>query len=154
MHRHAIKDDQWELIKNLLPGQMGQPGVTAKDNRLFIDAVLWIARTGAPWRDLPEKFGPWNSVWRRFARWSKKGVWQRIANELGNPDLAELILDSTVIRAHQHAAGKKGDPRVPRSVGRAVGSAPKYIPLSTGRVSQRDSSLPADRSRTSSKVQR
>ena len=58
MHRHAIKDDQWERIKDMLPGKVGQPGVTAKDNRLFIDAVLWIARTGAPWRDLPMRFGP------------------------------------------------------------------------------------------------
>ena len=81
MHRHAIKDDQWERIKGMLPGQHGRPGVTAKDNRLFIDAVLWIARTSAPWRDLPVRFGPWNSVWRRFDRWSKKGVWERIMTE-------------------------------------------------------------------------
>ena len=69
----------------MLPGQVGRPGVTAKDNRLFIDAVLWIARTGAPWRNLPLRFGPWNSVWRRFDRWSKKGVWERIMTELGEP---------------------------------------------------------------------
>jgi transposase len=108
MRRHAITDDHWERIKDLLPGQPGQWGVTAKDNRLFVDAVLWIARTGAPWRDLPERFGNWNSIWRRFDRWSKKGVWQRIMETLQDPDLEWLLLDATVIRAHQDAAGKKG----------------------------------------------
>ena len=113
MRRHEIKDEDWERIKDMLPGQPGDPGVTAKDNRLFIDAVLWIAKTGAPWRDLPERFGNWNSVWRRFDRWSRKGVWLRIFEELKDPDLEWLILDSTVIRAHQHAAGaeKKSGPR-------------------------------------------
>jgi len=136
MHRHAIKDDQWERIKHLLPGQDGQPGVTAKDNRLFIDAVLWIARTGAPWRDLPLRFGHWNSVWKRFDRWSKKGVWERIMNELGDSDFKKLILDSTVIRAHQHAAGKKGVQTALPSVVRAAGSVPKFTPRSMERESQ------------------
>ena len=130
MHRHAIKDDQWERIKELLPGQVGRPGVTAKDNRLFIDAVLWIARTGAPWRDLPVRFGPWNSAWRRFDRWSKKGVWEQIMTELGDPDFEKLILDSTVIRAHQHAAGKKGDQRTPLLVVLAAGSVRRFTPRS------------------------
>jgi transposase len=130
MHRHAIKDDQWERIKDMLPGQVGEPGVTAKDNRLFVDAVLWIARTGAPWRDLPVRFGHWNSVWRRFDRWSKKGVWERIMIELGDPDFEKLIIDSTVIRAHQHAAGKKGGQRVPLSVVLAVDSVPRFTPRS------------------------
>lgn len=107
MRRHEIKDDQWERIKGLLPGKAGDPGVTAKDNRLFINAILWIGKTGAPWRDLPERFGNFNSVWRRFDRWSRKGVWDRIFRELQDPDLEWLLLDSTVIRAHQHAAGAK-----------------------------------------------
>jgi transposase len=108
MHpRHAIMDGKWDRIKDLLPGKKGDPGVTAKDNRLFIDAILWIAKTGAPWRDLPEHFGNFNSVWRRFDRWSRKGVWKRIFQELQDPDLEWLMLDSTVIRAHQHAAGAK-----------------------------------------------
>ena len=112
MHRHAIANEHWERIKDLLPGRAGDPGVTAKDNRLFVDAVLWIAKTGAPWRDLPERFGNWNSAWRRFDRWSIKGVWLQVFEELKDPDLEWLILDSTVIRAHQHAAGaeKKGAP--------------------------------------------
>ncbi len=108
MHRHEIKDDDWNRIQDLLPGQVGDPGVTAKDNRLFVNAVLWIGKTGAPWRDLPERFGPWNSAWKRFDRWAKKGVWKRVFETLQDPDLEWIIIDSTVVRAHQHAAGKKG----------------------------------------------
>jgi transposase len=105
MRRHEIKDEDWERIKDMLPGQPGDPGVTAKDNRLFVNAVLWIAKTGAPLRDLPERFGPWNSVWKRFDRWAKKGVWKRIFETMQEPDLEWVIIDSTVVRAHQHAAG-------------------------------------------------
>ena len=105
MRRHEIKDEDWERIKDMLPGQPGDPGVTAKDNRLFINAVLWIGKTGAPWRDLPERFGPWGSVWKRFDRWAKKRVWKRVFEALQDPDLEWMILDGTVIRAHQHAAG-------------------------------------------------
>ena len=108
MRRHEIKDEDWERIRDLLPGKAGDPGVTAKDNRLFVNAVLWIAKTGAPWRDLPERFGNWNSVWKRFGRWSKKGVWERVFQALQDPDLEWLMFDSTVVRAHQHAAGAKG----------------------------------------------
>jgi transposase len=110
-HRHAILDGDWERIKDLLPGRAGQPGVTAKDNRLFIDAVLWIAKTGAPWRDLPERFGRWNSVWRRFDRWARKGIWRKLFGAFQDEDLEWLILDSTVIRAHPHAAGARIETR-------------------------------------------
>jgi transposase len=105
MRRHEIKGEDRERIKDLLHGQPGETGVTAKDNRLFINAVLWIGKTGAPWRDLPERLGPWGSVWKRFDRWAKKGVWERVFESLQDPDLEWMILDSTVIRAHQHAAG-------------------------------------------------
>lgn len=107
LRRHAMSDEHWGRIKDFLPGQEGDPGVTAKDNRLFIDAVLWIAKTGAQWRDLPERFGNWNSVWRRFDRWAAKGIWARVFRALQDPDLEWLLLDSTIIRAHQHAAGAK-----------------------------------------------
>lgn len=111
MRRHEIPEEQWERIKDLLPGKKGDPGVTAQDNRLFLNAVLWIGRTGAPWPDLPERFGKFNSVWRRFDRWAKKGVWERVFRALQDPDLEWLLLDSTIARAHQHAAGaKKGVP--------------------------------------------
>ena len=107
LRRHSIRDEHWERIQDFLPGQEGDPGVTAKDNRLFVDAILWIGKTGSPWRDLPERFGKWNSVAKRFARWSAKGVWERVFRALQDPDLEWLLLDSTVIRAHQHAAGAK-----------------------------------------------
>ena len=105
--RHAISDADWDRIEDLLPGRPGQPGWRAADNRRFIDAVLWIARTGAPWRDLPERLGNWNSVWRRFDRWSRKGTGKLVFEALQDPDLEWLVLDSTVIRAHPCAAGAK-----------------------------------------------
>jgi transposase len=119
MRRHEIKDEDWERIKDMLPGQPGDPGVTAKDNRLFVNAVLWIARTGAPWRDLPERFGPWGSAWKRFDRWAKEGVWGRVFEALLDPDLEWMILDSTVVRAHQHAAGAEKSDCVPSQGPRA-----------------------------------
>jgi transposase len=107
LHRHAIADADWERVKDLLPGRPGQTGWLARDNRLFIDAVLWIAKTGAPWRDLPERFGNWNTVWKRFDRWAKKGTWRQVFEALQDPDLEWLLLDSTIIRAHPCAAGAK-----------------------------------------------
>jgi transposase len=105
--RHAISDADWDRIMGLLPGREGQTGWIAEDNRLFIDAVLWIAKTGAPWRDLPERFGKWNSVWKRFDRWARKGTWKLVFEALQDGDLEWLVLDSTVIRAHPCAAGAK-----------------------------------------------
>lgn len=108
LRRHEITDAQWELIEPLLPGKEGDPGATAADNRRFINAVFWLAKTGAPWRDLPERFGKWNSVFQRYNRWCAKGVWWKIVEALGgDEDLEELMLDSSVVRAHQHAAGAK-----------------------------------------------
>lgn len=107
MRRYAIRDDQWERVKSLLPGKPEDPGQTANDNRLFIDAILWIGRTGAPWRDLPERYGKWNSVFKRFDRWAKKGVWERVFETLQEPDLEWMMIDTTIVRAHQHAAGQK-----------------------------------------------
>ncbi len=136
-HRHAISDEDWVRIKDLLPGQPGPHGKVAKDNRLFLDAVLWIARTGAPWRDLPERFGLWNSVWRRFDRWSKKGVWRQVFDALQDPDLEWVILDSTVVRVHPHAAdapqkGTAAGAKPIRPWGEAgAGSAPRSTSPST-----------------------
>jgi transposase len=122
MHRrHEISDEHWEAINDLLPGKEGDPGVTAKDNRLFVNAVLWIAKTGAPWRDLPERFGNWNSVFQRFNRWCKAGVWQTIMEKLQDPDLGVLLLDSTIIRAHQHAAGAEDSSAEAEALGRSRG---------------------------------
>jgi putative transposase len=108
MARTILRDDQWERIQDLIPGKVGDCGVTAKDNRLFIEAVLWIARTGAPWRDLPAELGNWHTTFTRFSRWSKTGIWQRVIDAVRDDvDLEALMLDSTIVRAHQHAAGAK-----------------------------------------------
>ncbi len=135
--RHAIADADWDRIKDLLPGRPGQPGWVAKDNRLFLDAVLWIAKTGVPWRDLPERFGNWNSVWKRFDRWSRKGTWKLVFEALQDPDLEWLILDSTVIRAHPHAAGAKKNGRNRRPRGAGTGTQPGRLWNQNPRRSQR-----------------
>ena len=104
---YTISDERWERLAPLLPGKPSDPGRTARDNRLFLDAVLWIARTGAPWPALPERFGKHNSVFQRFNRWAKRDVWERLFDALQEPDAEWLLLDSTTVRAHQHAAGAR-----------------------------------------------
>ena len=106
MVRKQLGDKQWKRIAGVLPGGVGRRGRPGADNRLFIEAVLWIARTGCPWRDLPAEFGSWNSVYQRFARWSKAHRWQRIFALLSEQArFKEAFIDSTIVRAHQHAAG-------------------------------------------------
>lgn len=109
MIRRELTDTQWARIERLVPGKEGDRGRHGADNRLFVDAVLWIARTGAPWRDLPDEFGNWNSVFQRFRRWAKAGRWESLFKELSvDSDCEYLIIDATIVRAHQHAAGGKG----------------------------------------------
>ena len=135
--RHAISDADWDRVQHLLPGQPGQHGGVAQDNRRFLDAVLWIARTGAAWRDLPDRLGHWNSQWRRFDRWAKKGRWDPILAALRDPELDVLILDSTAVRAHPCAAGakKSGTGLAARTIRRlaraAAGSGPRCTAAST-----------------------
>ena len=125
MRRYELTDEEWGRVEQLLPGREGCAGGQAKDNRLFINAVIWMARSGAPWRDLPERFGLSNSVFQRFNRWSKSGAWQRVMQALQSPDLEALLLDSTIIRAHQHAAGsQKKSGRTKRWDGRGAVSVP------------------------------
>lgn len=121
LRRHEITDEQWNAIRDFLPGKEGDPGATATDNRLFVNAVVWIAKTGAPWRDLPERFGNWNSVFQRFNRWCKTGVFPTIMEKLHDSDLGVLLLDSTIIRAHQHAAGAEGSSAEAEALGRSRG---------------------------------
>jgi putative transposase len=119
--RKMLRNDQWERIEHLLPGKASDRGVTAKDNRLFMEAVLWIARTGSPWRDLPPQLGDWHNVYTRFSRWGKTGVWQRVIEAVStNADLQALLLDSTIVRAHQHAAGAQKKKARKRSGDRAA----------------------------------
>lgn len=122
MPRKRLRDEQWERIKDLLPGKVTDSGVTAKDNRLFLEAVLWIARTGSPWRDLPPALGNWHATYTRFSRWGKKGVWQRVIEAISEDvDLEALLIDSTVVRAHQHAAGAQKKKARKRSGARVAG---------------------------------
>ena len=126
MRRFGLRDDQWDRIKDLLPGREGSVGVTAADNRLFVDAVLYRVlyryRTGVPWRDLPEHFGDPINVHRRFSRWAKSGVWERVFEHLtADADNEYAMIDSTIVRAHQHSAGaKKKTTRTRQSAARAV----------------------------------
>ena len=108
MRRYALRDDQWERIKDTLPGREGHVGGTAEDNRLFVEAVLFRYRAGIPWRDLPERFGDWNIVYQRFNRWAKSGVFERIFKMLASDhDNEYMMIDATIVRAHQHSAGAR-----------------------------------------------
>jgi transposase len=107
--RYALRDDQWERIKDILPGREGHVGGTARDNRLFVEAVLYRYRAGIAWRDLPERFGDFRVIHTRHTRWSKRGVWRRIFEYLAeDADNEYAMIDSTIVRAHQHSAGAKG----------------------------------------------
>lgn len=109
LHRHDVSDRHWAIIAPHLPGQAGQWGGVARDNRQFINAVFWILRTGAPWRDLPPEYGDWKNTHRRFCRWRDKGIWGALlALFIGEADFAWLMLDATHCKVHPHAAGAKG----------------------------------------------
>jgi transposase len=115
MRRGELTDEQWERLRLLLPPQKPKTGRPAQDHRRIMNGILWILRTGAPWRDLPERYGPWRTVASRFYRWQKAGVWQKIlaalqqeADAADQLDWSKHYVDSTMIRAHQHAAGAKG----------------------------------------------
>ena len=109
MLRDGIRDDQWDRIKDLLPGRIGHVGATARNNRLFIDAVLYRIRTGIPWRDLPERFGDFKNIHRRFSRWAEKGLWTNLLSLLTeDADEEYVMIDSTLVRAHQHSSGAVG----------------------------------------------
>lgn len=125
--RHELDDEQWQAVRGLLPRRAtADPDVADAENRLFLNAVLFVAKTGVPWRDLPERFGLWNSVWRRFDRWSKAGRWKAIAHALNEPDLEEVQLDSTSIRAHRSACGSLRRPGEKKN--RPTSDAPSAVP--------------------------
>ena len=113
--RYELSEGQWVRIAPMLPGKATDPGRTAADNRLFVNGVLWVLRSGAFWQHLPERYGKWKSVHARFTRWAKKGVWEKVLAELiRDRDNNYLMLDSTLVRVHQQAAGGKGGLRIRR----------------------------------------
>jgi len=108
LRRHEISDHDWERIKDLLPSENSGEGRPSKSNRLMLNAMLWKVKTGAPWRDLPERFGSWKTVYSRFSLWSKNGAFQAVFEQLvGDADMQDIAIDSTSCKAHQHAAGAK-----------------------------------------------
>ncbi len=116
-----MSEEQWERVAALLPGKVGDPGRSGADNRRFLEAVLWIARTGSPWRDLPEALGNWNSVFVRFRRWAVRGVFETIFTTLsGDPDFEYAIIEGTIVRVHQHATGARGGLKLTPSAARAA----------------------------------
>ena len=118
--RYALTDEQWAQIADTLPGRAGSVGVPAKDNRRFVDAVAYKFRAGIPWRDLPPRFGDWHRIYVRFNRWSKKGIWQQLFEQLSSdPNNEYALLDSTVVRAHRNASGALKKGALPSSPGQS-----------------------------------
>jgi transposase len=108
VRRHELTDEQFSKIEKILPGRKNSVGVTAKDNRAFMNGVIWIFKTGAPWRDLPVRYGHWKNVHRRFSRWSKSGIFDAVFRILSQDQGMEfLLIDGTIVKAHQHATGAK-----------------------------------------------
>ena len=121
MSRRTLADGQWERIAPLLLGKAGDRGRTAVDNRLFVDAVLWLARTAAPWRDLPPELGNWRTAHCRFRRWTHAGVWERLFEAMrADPDFESVLVDATICKAHADASGAKGGLRLTRSAALAA----------------------------------
>jgi transposase len=119
--RTVLTDAQWERIAPLLPGKKGDPGRSGDDNRRSLEGILWIVRTGAPWRDLPDAFGNWFTVWKRFRRWALKGVFEKVFKALsGEPDLEYAFVDGTIVKVHRHGSGAKGGLKIRPSADRAA----------------------------------
>jgi transposase len=123
--RHDISDRVWGILKRYLPGRKGAWGGVAQDNRLFINAVFWILRTGAPWRDLPPEYGDWKNTHRRYCRWRDKGVWESLLEKLiVAPDYEWLMIDASHVKVHPHGTGAVGGNQ---DMGRTKGgSIPRY----------------------------
>jgi transposase len=106
--RYGLRDDQWDRIKDMLPGRAGTEGRPARDNRLFVEAVLYRYRAGIPWRDLPERFGDFRVVHTRFTRWAARGIWKQVLEHLAqDADNEYAMIDATIVRVHQHASGAR-----------------------------------------------
>jgi transposase len=134
MGRHELTDDQWARLEPLLPPRKPWSGRSNLDHRQIVNGIVWIGKTGAPWRDLPAAYGKWQTVYSRFRRWQRAGIWSRLLQALqadadarGELDWSLHFVDGTVVRAHQHAAGAKKGAAIKPSAGAEVGSAPKSI---------------------------
>jgi len=111
--RYELTQAQWERVAPMLPGKASDPGRSGGDNRLFVNGCLWVLRSGAHWRDLPERYGKWKTLHKRFTRWAKAGVWDAVfASLIKDRDNQYLMLDTTLVRAHQQAATGKGGAKI------------------------------------------
>lgn len=139
MRRHELSDEQWAKLAPLLPPLRPATGRPARDHRTIINGILWLLKTGAPWRDLPERFGPWRTVVSRFYRWRQAGIWDRVLARLqqdGAVDWSLNLLDGTIVRAHQQAAGAKEGKTSKLSAEAAEASRLKFTSAPTGRDSR------------------
>jgi transposase len=128
MIRTVLTDVQWETMSPHCHGKIGDPGRSGGGNRLFVEAVLWKARTSSPWRDLPKEFGNWNTVFKRFDDWSRKGVFERIfAAVSDDPDMEYAMIDATIVPVHRHGHGAKGGPKIRPSANRKADGPPKSL---------------------------
>jgi transposase len=119
--RTVLTNAQWERIAPLLPGKKGDPGRSGDDNRRSLEGILWFVRTGAPWRDLPDVFGNWFTVWKRLRRWALKGAFEKVLKALsGEPDMEYALIDGTIVKVHRHGAGAKGGLKIRPSANRAA----------------------------------
>ena len=132
VRRHELTDDEWTALEPLLPPQKPPLGKPNLPHRVVLDGIFWRIRTGAPWRDLPERYGKWQTVYSRFRRWQQAGIWDRVlaalqaaADARGELDWSLHFLDGTVIRAHPHAAGAKKGAVIRRSGAARAGSRPR-----------------------------
>jgi transposase len=146
MRRHELTDDQWARLEPLLPPQKPRVGRPNHDHRQVLNAIHWLAKTGAPWRDLPDRYGPWQTVYSRFRRWQLAGIWQRVLEALqadgdakGKLDWSLHFVDGSVIRAHQHAAGARKQGARKHWAGAGVGSAPSSTSAASGPASRSSS---------------
>ncbi len=155
MDRKMLRDDQWELIERLLPCKASDRGVTAKDNRRFVEAVLWVMRTSSSWHNLPAEFGHWHRTYVRFSRWREEGVFERVVQAMrSDADMEHLFIDLTIVRAHQHYTSfqstypaQLGSPSLPRpQPDRTLLRSPQVLPAYRHTLRQTGIVLPVARS--------
>lgn len=143
MIRGLMSDVEWEFFEPFVIAGGPLSGRPPLDHRRTLDGIFWVTRTGAPWRDLPEELGKWNTVYRQFLRWSRSGLWGFLLEALGDSGAAPKtvqMIDSTVIRAHHQAAGAKGGLKIKVLAARAAASRVKSMPARTAKVSRSASS--------------
>src|SRR5882757_11095678 len=136
--RFDLSDEEWALLESLMPKSRKSARV---DDRKIMNAIFYVLRTGMPWRDLPERYGPYTTAYNRFNRWSRRGIWKRIFDTLASRSRDSLyLIDSTIVKAHRAASGAKGGRKIRRSASAAAGGARKSTPSSTPKAARSTSS--------------